>query len=186
MTSDLARITLPWLGSATLLFAVACSGPAASQPQAPQPAPPSAATAGHKDISYEIEGQVVKLVNGASETEAAPGSASKIVTRHFGNEATGDLNGDGAPDIAFLLTQSRGGSGTFYYVVAALTGTNGYTGSNAVLLGDRIAPQTTRISGSELVVNYADRKPGEPITTSPSVGVSKYLKIVGGKLQIAR
>jgi hypothetical protein len=124
----------------------------------------------------------VTLVNGVSETEAAPGSASKIVTRYFGNDATGDLDGDGAPDIAFLLTQSGGGSGTFYYVVVALRTTNGYRGTNAVLLGDRIAPQTILINGSDLIVNFSDRKAGEPMSTSPSVGVSKHLIVVSGKL----
>ncbi len=183
---DLARIGLPWLGSATLLLLVACTSPVAGQPRAQQPAPPSSATApasaGYKDIAYEIEGQAVTLVSGVSETAAAPGSASKIVTRYVGNEATGDLDGDGTPDVAFLLTQSRGGSGTFYYVVVALQTTSGYVGTNAVLLGDRIAPQATRIDGSDLTVDYADRKAGEPMTTSPSVGVSKHLGVVGGKL----
>lgn len=117
-----------------------------------------------------------------AETEAAPGSASKIVTRYFGNEATGDLNGDGAADVAFLLTQDGGGSGTFYYVVAALKEAGGYRGTNAILLGDRIAPQTTEIRNGTLIVNYADRKPSDPMTTQPSVGVSKYLKIQGTTL----
>jgi hypothetical protein len=179
VNKELMRLALTTIGGAVLFLG--CSSPAGSQPQAPQPAPPSAAV-GYKDITYEIEGRPVTLVNGVSETEAAPGSASKIVTRYFGNDATGDLDGDGAPDVAFLLTQSRGGSGTFYYVVVALRTTNGYSGTNAVLLGDRIAPQTTLISGSDLIVNFNDRKAGEPMTTSPSVGVSKYLRVVSGKL----
>ncbi|MSQ15264.1 MAG: hypothetical protein EXR50_05320 [Dehalococcoidia bacterium] len=138
----------------------------------------------HKDASYEIEGRVVALTNGVSEVEAALGSASKITTRYFGNEATGDVNGDGTPDLAFLLTQSSGGSGTFYYAVAAVGSNGGYRGTNAVLLGDRIAPQTTEFRGGTFIVNYAERKPGEPMTASPSVGVSKYLKIVNEKLVV--
>ncbi|MDP2328133.1 MAG: hypothetical protein Q8M79_08610 [Dehalococcoidia bacterium] len=140
------------------------------------------APASHLDTSYEIEGQVVTLVGGVAEVEAAPGSALKITTRVFGNEAMGDLNGDGKEDIAFLLTQDGGGSGTFFYAVVALKTADGYTGTNAVLIGDRIAPQTTEIHGTELIVNYADRAPGEPMTTPPSIGVSKYLKVVDGKL----
>ena len=174
------------LGLATLACAptsgTASPGGAGAATTQPTPAP----AASHKDISVEIEGQVVTLVGGVAETAAAPGSATKMVTRYFGNEATGDLNGDGAADIAFLITRSGGGSGTFFYVVAALRTARGYTGTNAVLLGDRIAPQTTRIDGGELVVNYADRRPGEPMTTRPSVGVSKYLKVVGGRLQVVR
>lgn len=135
-----------------------------------------------KDATYQIEGNPVTLVNGLSEVEAAPGSASKTVTRTFGNEATGDLNGDDKPDVALLLTQESGGSGTFFYLAAALQTGVGYVGSNAVFLGDRIAPQPTTIENGTIVVNYAERKPGEPFTAAPSVGVSKYLKIVDGKL----
>ncbi len=139
-------------------------------------------TASPKDATYTIDGQAVTLVNGKAEVEAAPGSASKITTTYFGNEAVGDLNGDGLPDTAFLLSQNTGGSGTFYYAAVALKTSSGYQGTNAVLLGDRIAPQTTEIKNGEVVVNYADRNPGEPMTTQPSRGVSKYLKVSGNQL----
>jgi hypothetical protein len=45
-----------------------------------------------------------------------------------------------------------------------------------------VAPQTSQVRDGELVVNYADRRPGEPMTTQPSIGVSKYLKVADGKL----
>lgn len=137
---------------------------------------------GYKDSTYTIDGQSVTLVNGMSEVEVAPGSASKIITRYFGNEAEGDLNGDGVSDIAFLLTQTGGGSGTYYFVVVGLKTDTGYTGTNAILLGDRIAPQTTEIRDGKLIVNYADRNAGEPMTARPSMGVSKYLEISQGVL----
>jgi hypothetical protein len=103
-------------------------------------------------------------------------------TKYFGNEAKGDLNGDGLEDVAFLITQSPGGSGTFYYAVVALKTSGGYVGTNGVLLGDRVAPQTTEIKNGQLVVNYADRKPTDPMTTAPSVGMTKYLVVSGTTL----
>ncbi len=141
----------------------------------------------YKSITYQVNGWPVKLLNGFSETQAAPGSASKITTKYFGNEARADLNGDGLEDIAFLLTQDTGGSGIFYYVVAALKTSTGYRGTNAILLGDRIAPQTTEFVNGKIIVNFADRKKGEPMTTQPSVGISKYLKVEGTILvEVAR
>jgi hypothetical protein len=136
----------------------------------------------YKNISYLIEGQAVTLKNGIAETEIVPGSASKSITKYFGNSVIADLNGDKVNDIAFLLTQDSGGSGTFYYIVAALKTSNSYMGTNAILLGDRIAPQTTEFKDGEIIVNYADRKSGEAMTVSPSVGVSRYFKIVGNEL----
>ncbi|MEK9177100.1 MAG: META domain-containing protein [Patescibacteria group bacterium] len=130
-----------------------------------------------KNATYLISGAPVTLVNEVAESEAAPGSGSKVVTRYFGNEVMVDLNDDGREDTVFLLTQETGGSGTFFYAVAALNTADGYVGSHAVFLGDRIAPQTTeRGEGKIVIVNYADRAPGEPMSTPPSVGKSLYLK----------
>src|SRR3989344_4855255 len=99
---------------------------------------------GYKDSSYIIEGREITFINGFSEIQTAQGSASKIITKYFGNEAEGDLNSDGVSDIVFLLTQEGGGSG--------------------------------------ILVNYTDRKANEPMTTSPSIGVSKYFKVSGNIL----
>jgi len=132
-----------------------------------------------KNASFTIDGQMVTLINGVSEIEAAPGSASKITTRYFGNEAKGDLTGDGLEDIAFLVTQDGGGSGLFYYAVVAIKTADGYKTTSAFLIGDRIAPQTTEIRADsrELYVNFAERNPGEPMTTQPSLGVTLFLKV---------
>ncbi len=164
------------------------ASPTSSAPTTSTATPTLTATAaavsptGYKDATYEVAGKPVTLKNGLSEVEAAPGSASKVVTRFFGNEATADLNGDGLADVGFILTQSTGGSGTFYYAVVALRTADGWKGTNTVLLGDRVAPQPTNITGGKLIVNYADRKPGEPMTTQPSVGVTKTLTVVNGRL----
>jgi hypothetical protein len=136
----------------------------------------------YKNISYQIEGQNITLKNGIAEVEIAPGSASKSITKYFGNEISADFNQDGSKDIAFLITQDNGGSGTFYYIVAALKYGDKYIGTNAILLGDRIAPQTTEFEAGEIIVNYADRKANEPMTTQPSVGVSRYFIVNGDKL----
>lgn len=148
----------------------------------PSPVETTPQAGGYLAIPIEIDGREIMLVNGVSEVEAAPGSATKIVTRYFGNEAFGDLNGDGQEDAAFLLTQTGGGSGTFYYVVTALRTVEGFTGSNAVLLGDRIAPQSTRIENGLVIVNYAERKPGEDFATQPSVGMTRNFSIKDGTL----
>jgi hypothetical protein len=136
----------------------------------------------YRSAVYEIDGVSTTLVDGYAVRELSAGSASKITTRVFGNDAFGDLNGDSADDVAFILTQDTGGSGTFFYVAAALHTDIGFYGTNAVLLGDRIAPQTTEIHDGVITVNYADRKPGEPMTARPSVGVSRSFRIEHDRL----
>lgn len=136
----------------------------------------------YKNAAYVIEGRRIELRDGVSEIESIPGSASKTITRYFGNELKTDLNYDGREDVVFLLTQQAGGSGTFYYIVAALNTDEGYVGSDGYLLGDRIAPQTIELSQNSnqediIVANFADRAPGEPMTAQPSVGKSVYLRL---------
>jgi len=141
----------------------------------------------YKNITYTIDGKPVTLTDGVSEEDVA-GSASKIITKYFGNEVRTDLDGDGTEDVAFLLTQETGGSGTFFYVVGALYTADGWKGSHGVLLGDRIAPQTTEESPNPshknvIVVNYADRLPSDSMTDTPSVGKSIWLKLDPGSMQ---
>lgn len=133
--------------------------------------------------TYEVNGEAVTLKNGVFEV-AIPNSSAKVVTRYFGNELKTDLNGDGREDTFFLLTQETGGSGTFYYGVGALNTPDGYVGTQATLIGDRIAPQSTsKGEGSIVVVNYAVRKAGEAFTAAPSVGKSLWLKLDPAALQ---
>ncbi len=141
---------------------------------------------GYKNATYLIGGENVTLVNGVAEKASAPDSVSKTITKYFGNEEEVDLDQDGQMDMVFLLTQETGGSGVFYYLAGALknerVGKNSYWGMSAVYLGDRIAPQNIKVVGNEILVNYTDRKKDEPMTTEPSVSVSRYFKFVEGSL----
>lgn len=138
-----------------------------------------------QNSTYIIEGKYITLKNGYNEQEIAPGSASKLITRYFGNKVSADFNdgGMGNLDSAFLLSQDGGGSGTFYYIAALVSEGDKYIGTNAILLGDRIAPQTTEFKDGGIVVNYADRRPGEPFSVQPSIGVSRYFRIYGRELR---
>ena len=136
----------------------------------------------YKSIAYTIDNQSILLKNGFAEIEVAPNSASKTTVRYFGNELITDINSDGRDDAVFLITTQTGGSGTFYYVVGAINTEDGYVGSDGYYLGDRIAPQNIEKSQNlrhknVIVVNYADRANGEPMTAQPSIGKSVYLKI---------
>lgn len=135
-----------------------------------------------KNGTYIIENTSIKLVDGYNELGFEPNSASKTITKYFGNEVVGDFNNDGIKDGAFILTQESGGTGTFFYVTVLISVGNLFVGTNSILIGDRIAPQTTEFKNGMIVVNYADRKTDEPFSEIPSVGVSGFFKIIDNQL----
>lgn len=130
-----------------------------------------ALTNDYKKTAYLIDGKPVVLgTNG---------------TKFFGNEVTADFDGNGSKDVALIFTQNSGGSGTFYYVAVALLDENGnYRGTNAILLGDRIAPQPITANTDGFTANYADRAANESMVTKPHIGKSLSLTIMDGKLQV--
>jgi hypothetical protein len=136
----------------------------------------------HQAVTFQIDGQPITLEDGEASIEADGEVVSTV--RYFGNELRHDVDGDGTEDVVFLVTTDASGSGTFYYVVAALKRGDSYVGTEAYFLGDRIAPQTiSRGEANEVLVTYAERAPGEPMTSSPSVGVSVYLELEAERLQ---
>ncbi len=142
--------------------------------EAPLEEPSQQSATDPKNSTYTIEGTQVTLRDGMSAVATADGGGGLVTTKYFGNELAIDLNNDGQEDTVFLLTQEGGGSGVFFYLVAALNTETGMVGSRGVLLGDRIAPQNIeRGDNNSVIVNYTERGANEPMATSPSLGVSK-------------
>ncbi len=164
---------LLWVPVVILLISLvlACQG-------APAAKPPDAANA-----TYSIDRQSIALANGSAEQAAAPGSATKIVTKLSDKQTVGDVNGDGKPDVAVVLIHTPGGSGTFQFVAVVLNdGTEKGKTSNAELLGDRISVEKLSIVDGQIVVDYLDRRSGEPMVTPPSVQATKKFVVKEGKL----
>lgn len=143
--------------------------PIPTEPAAQATTAPSNVAKDPQNATYTIEGQRITLINGKS----TDGN-----TTMFDTPTVGDLNGDGANDAGVILVVT-GGSGTFYYAAAAINNTTDfvYDGTNAIILGDRIAPQTKDIQNKIYTVNYAERAQGEPMTAQPSVGVTKKFEV---------
>jgi heat shock protein HslJ len=116
------------------------------------------------------------MENGKAIIEYLPGAQEKNMLTLFGEPMYGDLDGDGDIDAALLLENEPGGSGTFYYAVFAIFGNNGtFTSTNALLLGDRIAPQTLALKEGNVAYNYAVRKDSDPMSTPPSIGKTLWV-----------
>ena len=122
-----------------------------------------------KNITVTLDGDTVTLNDGVAEKPAAPGSAAQNTVRIVGEPVMGDATGDGRADAALLLENDPGGSGTFYYAVLAIDDDGSYRATNAVSLGDRIAPRGVEFTDGRFVYRYLERKPGEPLAVAPSV-----------------
>jgi hypothetical protein len=133
---------------------------------------------------YRIEKMTVQLVNGHAESKAAPGSASRIITQAIDEAVFGDLDGDGQVEAALFLSQDSGGSGTFFYVAAAQRADGRWRGTNAVFIGDRVAPEAIHIGDGVIIVQYLDRRPEDPMTVAPSVAKTLEIELVGGHLEV--
>lgn len=129
-----------------------------------------------KNMSYVVNGELFALKNGKAFNTIDSSSITTNALQVFGEPVYGDLNGDGIRDAAVMLVNTPGGSGTFYYAVLVLSKNDTYLATNALLLGDRIAPQTITIENGRALYNYAERKAGEPMTTQPSMGKSFYVQ----------
>jgi len=128
-----------------------------------------------KNMTYVVSGETFNLKNGRAENIDISSSATKNILMTFGEPVIGDLNGDGIKDVAVLLENNPGGSGSFFYAVLVLSNGKTFKPTNSMLLGDRIAPQTVEIQNGQAVYNFAERKAGEPFTNQPSIGKSVWV-----------
>ena len=138
---------------------------------------PVAKTSSPLDTTYTIGDQPYALLGGHVEKEVAPDSAMKEKVSVFGEPVYGDLDADGDLDAALFIVQESGGSGVFYYIAVAVNDGGVYKGTNAMLLGDRIAPQTIEVRNGRAVANYAERKANEAFSVAPSVGKSIWIHL---------
>lgn len=175
--------SLLMIATVFVLVGAGCGDQTRLVPPTEPPSGKRAAATRAEDSIFVIEGEPVTLNDGRAEVRLSADAAVTTVTEIFGTPVAADLDGDGDLDAAIFLARDGGGSGRFYYAAASINESGEYRGTNAILLGDRVAPQTLEVRDGVIIANYADRKTGEPMTNQPSVGVSKYLRLESGELK---
>ena len=135
------------------------------------------------EAAYLFDNNWIRLENGRAEWQAAPGSATKIRIALFGETALSDLNSDGNDDAIIFLTYQGGGSGTFFYLAAALQENGKYQGTNTVWLGDRIGPPAARVQNGLVTLEYLDRIQNEPMAAAPNLLQTRYFTLVDSMLR---
>ncbi len=126
------------------------------------------------NYTYTIDGDTIKFKDGKADSEYETIFGKPII---FGNPTIADLDGDKKDDAVFFMINRTSGTGIFFYVVSSAS-------KNSVFIGDRISPQNINVDKDGLIkVNYVTRREDEPFSAEPSVGVTKYLKVINGELR---
>jgi hypothetical protein len=121
------------------------------------------------NTTYTIGDQAISMVEGAFASPSAPGSATMIRASMFGRPVEGDLDNDGDDDAVVVIVYEPGGSGTFYYLAAAINQNGRYRGSRAYLLGDRVIVQLIKIQQDVVLAHYLGRGSTEPMSAPPTI-----------------
>jgi hypothetical protein len=132
-------------------------------------------------IEFTSSGKA-QLKGGVFEEPIAPGAATKTTIRLGKEQAAGDMNGDGAEDAVVTLVAQPGGSGVFTFLALALNDNGRAKPLASVLLGDRILVKSLAIHSGTVVVTMLTRKPGEPMSATPTVEVRRIFKVRGNEL----
>jgi len=98
--------------------------------------------------------------------------------QYFGQEAVGDLNGDGKDDVAFILSRDDPDRGALYYMSVALATSTGHIGMNLIYLGDKIEPKEISIDNGTIDISCIDR--------ADNTSSTLYAKVADGKLELIK
>jgi len=169
------RLVLAILIAIVLLLTCGCQE--AAEPEVQRAADP-------RNAIYLIDGAPITLIDGAADEPAAARSSSRVITRIWGEPVMADLSGDGVDDAVLILTHSTGGSGTFYYLAAAIASVDGYSGTTVVLLGDRIEPKAIEVREGNVSVRFMERGVGESFADAPTVERARDFMYESGKAQL--
>ena len=163
--------------SGGLLVVLHSCAPEGAPPPPTPPAELSAAVLRSATYSsqYVEEGEV-RLTSGRFED-----AARRVGVFFLPEYAVGDLDGDGAPDAAVLLSTSTGGSGSFQDLAVVLNHEGVPENAAIFFLGDRVPVDRIRIVDGEIQLDLTMHGPADPMCC-PSVEATRRFRYVDGEL----
>lgn len=128
--------------------------------------------------SSSVDGGKVPLANG-KWTDAEGGSTFTLHPTH----AIGDLNGDRQRDAVAILVEASGGTGSFYYLFAIISGDGGAVQvGEPEWLGDRTVIERLAIDRKGIIsVRYVTHADNDP-ACCPTMKIEDRYRIENGKL----
>lgn len=130
--------------------------------------------------SYLIEKEKVTLRDGHARVKI-PGTTAVIISEIIRRPVYADLTGNSVKEAISVVLQHTGGSGTFYYLAAAVAGKM----IESYFLGDRINIVSVNIEKDIITVEYLDRRVTQPMATKPTIRARMNFKLVGDRLVLS-
>ena len=127
------------------------------------------------DATYIMGGRSVTLNDGVN---------GKISVH--GEPSFGDINDNRFDDAVLILKQETDQEKVFYYVALAMNEYGEYTGTDTILLGDRINPLIFNIKNKRAVVSYLARSAGQSVKTPPLVHTVLHLQVEEETYQVIK
>ena len=75
---------------------------------------------------------------------------------YLGNEVRGDLDNDGDEDIAFIMSDKSETGATRFFLAGAINTGGKYKGTNAMLIGDTVAPGGAEYKNGQIIITLSD------------------------------
>jgi heat shock protein HslJ len=125
--------------------------------------------------SYITESGMAPLENGEYREPTAPGLDEETVVTLTDSVATGDLNGDGAPDAAVVVATNSGGSGVFIDLAAVVVEDGQPVNVAITPLGDRVKINSLTIEDGKIVVEMVTQGPDDPMCCPTQQVVETYV-----------
>ena len=96
---------------------------------------------------------------------------SELDNQPIGTLIDEDINKDGTDDVAVVLTNDAGGSGTFYYLAIFTSGSSPVI-ENTSYLGDRIVVNDITFTNNQFQVKYLDRDSEADMASDPTIEIT--------------
>jgi Immunoglobulin-like domain of bacterial spore germination len=126
--------------------------------------------------------RVVQLTNGKFEQGAGGGAdALSVAVSDF--VAVGDLNGDGANEVAALVSENYGGSGVFVFLAVYSNENGKLTFRNSTMVDDRPQLNALSIGSGEIFLDAVIHGPDEPMCC-PTSKTMRHYRFVDNQLDM--
>jgi hypothetical protein len=119
--------------------------------------------------------QVVQLTNGVYESGAA-GGPDFVAVNVLNYVAQGDLNGDGSEEVAALIAENYGGSGTFVFLVVYADVNGTLTFQTSIMIDDRPMVNAMSIENGEIFLDVVIHGMDDPFCC-PTLRTGRHYRL---------